>query len=78
VTFTAYGVGSVDTGDEFEVPDEVADAFSARNDIELVVDSPPAKPARGSKAVTSDAAPAETPAVETPAVEDVDAVPDDH
>lgn len=40
VTFTTAGVGEVEPGAEFTVPDELADAFLRRDDIEEVVELP--------------------------------------
>ena len=48
VTFHTAGVGEVEPGAEFTVPDELADAFTARNDVEVVVE--PVKPASRKKA----------------------------
>lgn len=38
VTFHTAGVGEVEPGAEFTVPDELADSFTQRNDIEEVVE----------------------------------------
>ena len=38
VTFHTAGVGEVEPGAEFTVPDELADAFTRRNDVEEVVE----------------------------------------
>jgi hypothetical protein len=72
ITFTAYGIGSVEPGDEFEVPDEVATAFTSRTDLEKVDDAPSVKPTRGRKPAT------ETVAVTTEPAEGTSGVPDDH
>jgi hypothetical protein len=39
-TFMTHGVGEVDTGGEFEVPDNAGDGFLARPDVEPVPDPP--------------------------------------
>lgn len=42
-TFITGSVGSVEPGDEFTVPDELASAFLARADVEEVVEELPAE-----------------------------------
>lgn len=39
-TFMTHGVGEIDTGSEFEVPDDEAQSFLARPDVEPVAESP--------------------------------------
>ena len=65
VTFHTAGVGEVEPGAEFTVPDGLADSFTNRNDIEKVVevlveDAKPAKKKAASEPLpeTADAAPA--------------------
>lgn len=64
-TFVTHGVGEVDTGGEFEVPDDEAVGFLARPDVELAPDvpraltkgrkqDPPASPASAGGQTTDD------------------------
>lgn len=44
VTFTTAGVGEVEPGAEFTVPDDMADSFLNRHDVEEVVEAEDPKP----------------------------------
>lgn len=60
VTFHTAGVGEVEPGAEFTVPDEIADSFTARNDVEVVME--PVKPVgRKKSAPVQDAEPEPVP-----------------
>ena len=52
VTFHTAGVGEVEPGAEFTVPDELADSFTQRNDVEEVVEPVEDKPAAKKKAAS--------------------------
>ena len=56
VTFHTAGVGDVEPGAEFTVPDELADAFTARSDIEEVAE-PVVKQSRKKVVPAQDAEP---------------------
>jgi hypothetical protein len=49
VTFLTAGVGEVEPGAEFTVPDELAEAFLRRGDIEEVSEDSPVKPSQKKK-----------------------------
>lgn len=70
VTFHTAGVGEVEPGAEFTVPDELADSFIHRADIEeVVVVEEPVKPGRKKAAPVADPEPLPETADAVPAAD---------
>ena len=65
VSFTSIGV-EVEPGDEFDVPDDIAEAFSRRTDLEIVAAPEPAPAKAVRRAAKADPEPEPAPVEAAP------------